>query len=164
MYIEVFIKHNLEGATTIFNTKFFHSTLRWRRLKNEIKGVEVGGQWCEEPLKVRFEAKKMFENRFKAFEVVLEGVEFKALTQDDNDSLVAEFSGKEVREAVWQCNGSKSPRPDGFNFNFIKNSWEVIKKEVMRAMDSFYASGHIPKGCNASFIALVPKVRDPILL
>ena len=108
-------------------TKFFHSTLRWRRLKNEIKGVEVRGQWCEEPPTVRIEAKKMFENRFKAsrdFEVVLEGVEFKALTQKDNDSLVAEFSEKEVKEAVWQCDGSKSPGPDGFNFNFIKNSWE----------------------------------------
>jgi len=129
--------------------------------------VEVGGQWCEEPPTVRFEAKKLFEKRFKAsrdFEVVLEGVEFKALTQEDNDSLVAEFSEIEVREAVWKCDGLKSPGPDGFNFNFIRNSWEVIKKEVMRAMDSFYASGHIPKGCNASFIALVPKVRDPVLL
>jgi len=148
-------------------SKFFHSTLRWRRLKNEIKGVEVGGQWCEEPPTVRNEAKKMFEKRFKAsrdFEVVLEGVEFKALTLEDNTSLMAEFSEKEVREAVWRCDGSKSPGPDGFNFNFIKKSWEVIKEEVMGAMAAFYASGYIPKGCNASFIALVPKVRDPVTL
>jgi len=148
-------------------SKFFHSTLRWRRLKNEIKGVEVGGQWCEEPPTVRNEAKKMFEKRFKAsrdFEVVLEGVEFKALTQEDNTNLMAEFSEKEVREAVWRCDGSKSPGPDGFNFNFIKNSWEVIKEEVMSAMAAFYASGYIPKGYNASFLALVPKVRDPVML
>jgi len=30
-------------------SSFFHSTLRWRRLRNEVKGVEVGGVWCEEP-------------------------------------------------------------------------------------------------------------------
>jgi len=40
-------------------TKFYHSYLRWRRLKNEVKGVEVGGQWCEEPCTDRVEAKKI---------------------------------------------------------------------------------------------------------
>jgi len=50
------------------------------------------------------------------------------------------------------------------NLDTNRSNREVIKKEVMRAMDSFYASGHIPKGCNASFVALVPKVRDPVTL
>lgn len=27
-------------------SRFFHFMLRWRRLRNEVKGVEVGGQWC----------------------------------------------------------------------------------------------------------------------
>ncbi|XP_068475160.1 uncharacterized protein [Phaseolus vulgaris] len=31
------------------STKFFHTSLRWRRLRNEVKGVEVGGIWCENP-------------------------------------------------------------------------------------------------------------------
>jgi len=43
-------------------TKFYHSSLRWRRLRNEVKGVEVGGQWCEEPSTVRLEAKKLFDS------------------------------------------------------------------------------------------------------
>jgi len=47
-------------------SKFYHSTLRWRRHRNEVKGVEVGGQWCEEPGTVRLEARKLFENRFKS--------------------------------------------------------------------------------------------------
>ncbi|XP_068487078.1 uncharacterized protein [Phaseolus vulgaris] len=97
-------------------TKFYHSSLRWRRLRNDVKGVEVGGLWCEEPCTVRAEAKKLFENRFKAtgdFGVRLDGVEFKSLTQEDNMSLVADFSEKEVREAVWHCEGSKSPDPMG---------------------------------------------------
>jgi len=65
---------------------------------------------------------------------------------------------------VWQCEGSKSHGPDGFNFNFIKKSWEFLKDDFMAAMALFYETGFIPKGCNASFIALVPKVRDPIRL
>ena len=47
-------------------TKFYHSTLRWRRRRNEVKGVEVGDQWCEELCTVRAEAMKVFDNRFKA--------------------------------------------------------------------------------------------------
>ena len=114
--------------------------MRLRRLKNEVKGVEVGGIWCEEPCTVRAEAKKLFENRFKAtrdFGVRLEAVELKSLSHEDNLSLVAEFSEEEVRDAVWHCEGSKSPGPDGFNFNFIKNNWEVLKGEIVAAWLTF---------------------------
>jgi len=127
----------------------------------------VGGQLCEEPCTVRVEAKKLFENRFKVtkdFGVRLDAVEFKSLTHEDNLSLLAEFSEKKVKDAVWQCEGSKSLRPDGFNFNFIKKSWEFIKEEFVAAMALFHETCSIPKGCNASFIALVPKVRDPVKL
>jgi len=70
---------------------------------------------------------------------------------------------------VWQCEGAKSLGPDGFNFNFLKKCWEVIKVEVVEAIKvkvveavkQFHENGIIPKGCNASFVALVPKVRDP---
>ena len=110
-------------------TKFYHSTLRWRRLRNEVKGVEIEDQLCEEPSTVRREAKKLFENRFTATKdlgVRLDAVEFKTLTGEDNLGLIA-FSEKEIRDVVWQCEGAKSPDPDGFNFNFLKKSWEVIK-------------------------------------
>jgi len=112
-------------------TKFYHSSIRWRRLRNELEGVEVGGQWCEEPCTVRIEAKKLFENRFKATNdlgVRLDAIESKMLTQEENLSLMAVFIEEEIKEAVWQCEGSKSPRMDGFNFNFIKKSWDYIKR------------------------------------
>ncbi|XP_068497843.1 uncharacterized protein [Phaseolus vulgaris] len=93
-------------------TKFFHSSLRWRRLRNEVKGVEVGGIWCEEPTTVRQEAKKLFENRFKAmkdFGVRLDKVEFKFFSLENNMSLTTAFSEEEIRDVVWLCDGSKSP-------------------------------------------------------
>jgi len=34
----------------------------------------------------------------------------------------------------------------------------------MEAVRTFHVSGSFPKGCNASFIALVPKVKDPIMI
>ena len=132
-----------------------------------MKGVQVGDQWCEEPRTVRLEAKKLFEARFKATKdlgVRLDGVEFKSINTSDNESLLAIFSEEEIRDAVWQCEGSKSRGPDGFNFNFLKQSWEILKDDIMVALSFFHESGSLPKGCNTSFIALVPKVRDPIKL
>ncbi|XP_068484992.1 uncharacterized protein [Phaseolus vulgaris] len=129
-------------------TRFFHSSLRWRRLMNEVKGVQVGNRWCEEPGTIRLEAKKLFEVRFNATKdlgVRLDEVEFKTLTMMDNEGLVAGFTEKEIKDAVWQCEGSKSPGPNGFNFNFIRKSWDLIKEELMEAMVLFHANGNIPK-------------------
>jgi len=149
------------------NTKYFHSILRWRRLRNEVEGVMVGNQWCEDPEVVRKEAKKMFEDRFKAtydFGVRLDQVDFKSLSTEASSNMITSFTGEEIKEAVWQCEGSKSPNPDGFNFTFIKNSWGTLKQDIVEAVRWFQNTGSIPKGCNASFITLVPKVRDPVNL
>ena len=132
-----------------------------------MKGVKVGDQWCEEPSTVHVEAKKLFEARFRAMKDLgerLHEVEFKSLTPIENESLVAMFTEEEIRDTMWQCEGSKSPRPDDFNFNFIRKSWEFIKDEIIATLALFHMTGSIPKGCNASFIALIPKVRDPFKL
>jgi len=39
-----------------------------------------------------------------------------------------------------------------------------VKEDLMEVMNLFHETGFIPKGCNASFIALVPKVRNPVSL
>lgn len=109
---------------------------------------------------MRIEAKRLFENRFKAttdFGVRLDEVEFEKLTLEDNLALIADFSEEEIKEVVWLWEGSKSPGPDGFNLNFIKKSGEFIKDEVVEAVVLFHKTGVIPKGCNASFVALVQK-------
>ena len=68
----------------------------------------------------------------------------------------------EIREAVWQCEGTKSPGPDGFNLGFIKKHWGILKQDVVHVINDFQSNGFIPKGCNASFIALIPKNDNPM--
>jgi len=130
-------------------SRYFHSMLRWRRLKNEVKGVEVGGQWSEEPKVVRKEAKKVFEGRFvatKDFGVQLGEVEFNSVSEEDNQNLIADISEGEIREAIWQCEGNKSPGPDGYNFNFIKKYWDVMKREIVDVVRHFQIIGISQKG------------------
>lgn len=37
----------------------------------------------------------------------------------DHESLTRRFSDDEIKEAVLSCECNKSPRLDGFNFNFL---------------------------------------------
>ena len=75
--------------------------------------------------------------------------------------LVSIFSEEEVRDAIWGCDSSKSLGPDGFNFGFIKSCWDILKKDVMNAVKDFADFGCWPRGSNASFLCLIPKVENP---
>jgi len=77
--------------------------------------------------------------------------------------LVGIISDAEIKEAVWNCDSSKSSGPDGFNFGFIKFCWNIIKVDILSAVQSFAEGGSWVKGTNASFITLVPKVVNPQL-
>lgn len=75
--------------------------------------------------------------------------------------MTSPFSIEEVEEAIWSCEGNKSPGPDGFNFNFIKSCWSTIKGEILGVLDQFHANGRFPKASTSSFVALIGKKKNP---
>ncbi|GAU45905.1 hypothetical protein TSUD_280460 [Trifolium subterraneum] len=60
-----------------------------------------------------------------------------------------------------RLNGNKSPGPDGFNLNFFKACWPIVKHEVLAFLNEFHDSAHLPKAVTASFLTLVPKKDHP---
>ncbi|GJW03278.1 hypothetical protein Tco_1562134 [Tanacetum coccineum] len=58
----------------------------------------------------------------------------------------------------------KAPGPDGFTFGFYRRFWYLINNDVYEAVKYFFIHGDIPKGCNSSFIALIPKIPDANLV
>ncbi|GJZ53993.1 hypothetical protein Tco_0608878 [Tanacetum coccineum] len=72
--------------------------------------------------------------------------------------LEKEFNEKEVWEAIHGCGGG----PDGFNFKFIRKFWEIIKPDLLKAVMWFWDKSKISKGCNSSFITIIPKVANLI--
>ncbi|XP_019418409.1 PREDICTED: uncharacterized protein LOC109329191 [Lupinus angustifolius] len=91
----------------------------------------------------------------------LDGIEFNGISAEDNHFLTSRFEEEEIKEAVWSCEGDKSPGPDGFNFTFIKKSWDCVKSDIIAMVDDFYIFGDLARGCNASFIVLIPKSSSP---
>ncbi|KAL8458477.1 hypothetical protein ACS0TY_036118 [Phlomoides rotata] len=146
------------------NSRFFHSCISRRRRTNEIHGFEVRGTWCQEPAAVKKEVRLHFENFFKCEQwdkPSLGNVEGNKLSISDNEILVRAISEEEIRTAVWECGIDKSPGPDGFNFLFLRKTWNVIKKDVIGFVQEFERSGKFVKGGNASFVTLIPKNTNP---
>lgn len=50
----------------------------------------------------------------------------------DNVMLIAPFLEEEIKGAVQECGGDKSPGPDGYNFNFIKLFQDSLKETFVR--------------------------------
>ncbi|XP_028757228.1 uncharacterized protein LOC114716394 [Neltuma alba] len=64
-------------------------------------------------------------------EVALQFIE-KKVSAADNDLLEREFSMEEIKSAVFQLNGAKAPRPDGFSRTFYQAAWGVVSEEVVQ--------------------------------
>ncbi|GKE20981.1 RNA-directed DNA polymerase, eukaryota [Tanacetum coccineum] len=106
------IKWDVEGDE---NLKFFHSFVRRRNNKCNLRGLMVNGKWIE---KISEEA---------------------AIAPEEK------FSDKEVWDAIRGRGGDKAPRPDGFNFKFISEVWEIIKADLIRAISWFWETMEITK-------------------
>jgi len=74
--------------------------------------------------------------------------------------LVGKFFEEEIKEVVWNFNISKSPGPNDFNFRFLKFSWEFIKEDIMSVVNDFATIGVWPRGSNACFLYLIPKIDN----
>jgi len=91
----------------------------------------------------------------------LDNVGFNTILEDDNEMLVGEFSEEETRTTIWGCDSLKSPGPNGFNFGFIKFSWDFIKKDVVSAVNDFAVNDKWLRLSNVSFLCLILKVENP---
>lgn len=64
-------------------------------------------------------------------------------------------------KVILNANIDKDPGVDGFNPDFSKACWEIIKWDVISAIkDFFFLNGHLLKQVNATSIMLVPKIQN----
>ncbi|GKA62641.1 RNA-directed DNA polymerase, eukaryota [Tanacetum coccineum] len=158
------IKWAIEGDE---NTKFFHGIINKRRSQLSIRGVFVDGDWRTDSEDVKEVFKEHFATRFK--QPVHDHLKLNfsypnRLSNGQVEDLDRCVSRDEIRVAVWDCGENKSPGPDGYTFEFFKRYWNFIGPDFCLADECFFSSGCFPKGSNASFIALIPKVMDAMFV
>ncbi|KAJ0805636.1 putative RNA-directed DNA polymerase [Helianthus annuus] len=149
------------------NSKFFHALINNRKASNSIHGLNVNGDWCSKPAQIKKQVFSFFREKFREKHHIrpkLDCSNIKKISDSESNVLIEPFLEQEIKEAVFECGDEKAPGPDGMNFRFIKHFWSLFKDDFRRIFDWFYNSGEINLGSGASFIALVPKVKDPVSL
>ena len=109
-----------------------------------IKGTKIGGVWNEVLVKVKKEVKNFYKNRFiekRDIKVRMVNIDFSSISREDNVLLIKRFSEDEIKAAIWDCESSKSPWPDDFNFNFVRQFWDTIKVDIIKATNHFHSCG-----------------------
>lgn len=147
------------------NTSFFHACVNKRLRENSRHGIRISSSRVEEPERVKEGIFTHFETSFKQncwMRTTLDGILIRRISEVESKSLTAEFTLVEIKNAVWGCEGNKSPGPDGYNFNILKKFWNVVSLDFCRMVSEFHSSEKIVRGCNASFLVLIPKKENPV--
>lgn len=97
------------------NSRTFHKEINHRRNTNGLMGLEIKGDWMEEPGKVKGEVrdhfKKIFSRQDPSIIEMPEDLFESRLDEADGDSLTRIFTEDEIKLAIWDCESSKCPRP-----------------------------------------------------
>ncbi|GJX65365.1 RNA-directed DNA polymerase, eukaryota [Tanacetum coccineum] len=157
---KVKINWSIEGDE---NSRYFHGMLNKKRNQQAIRGILKEGTWLEDPMSVKNEFLSHFKERFdspSSSRLMLDMAFPNRVSAEQLIELERNVSKEEIKRAVWDCGSDKSPGPDGFTFGFYRRYWDTIEKDVVDAVSYFFSVGMFPKGGNASFIALIPKMQD----
>jgi hypothetical protein len=145
------------------NTRFFHLVANFRRAKNHILKVVHNGSVVEGLPVIKDATVSFFSNLFRSpdrFRIGLGPVGFKTLSASSSASLERDITLEELKQSVWDCDGSKSPGPDGFNFKFYRLAWNFIADDLLDLANNFFKTGRLPKGVNHAYVHLIPKTAS----
>ncbi|VFQ87964.1 unnamed protein product [Cuscuta campestris] len=149
------------------NTSFFHSIVKERRISQKIHKIKSGdGQWIQDKDDLLKEANFYFQQLYSKkdsenTEDYLSHIP-NLLTVDDNSLLTQLPNEKEVKDAIWNLDPLSAAGPDGFTGEFYKNCWDIIKEDVVKAVQEFFLGIPTPKSLNECSIIMIPKKDNPI--
>eukprot|EP00253_Pinus_taeda_P005494 PITA_05494 len=79
------------------------------------------------------------------------------VSREDNFNLNKPVTEAEVSTIIKDMQNGKAPGPDGFNVDFFKACWNVVKRDILDVVEDSRRSKSILKALNTSFISLIPK-------
>eukprot|EP00253_Pinus_taeda_P003654 PITA_03654 len=81
----------------------------------------------------------------------------KLVSREDNVNLNKPVTEEEISEFINDMQNGKAPGPDGFNVDFFKACWNIVKQDILNVVEDSRSSRTILKALNTSFISLIPK-------
>ncbi|KAK6782011.1 hypothetical protein RDI58_019807 [Solanum bulbocastanum] len=68
---------------------------------------------------------------------------------------------EELRQVVFAMNPNSAPGPDGIGGKFYQVCWNIIKDNLLAAVQSFFCGNSMPKYMSHACRVLIPKIEQP---
>ena len=114
-------------------TWFFHLSTSLRNGRNHISKIEQNGRFLDSPNDIKEGAVNFFSTLFakpQCRRIEMGDSGFSKISEERSVWLERLPSLEEVKQAIWDCDGSKAPGPDGFTFSFYKKEWNLISPDI----------------------------------
>ncbi|VFQ73495.1 unnamed protein product [Cuscuta campestris] len=155
------------------NTKFFHSLVKERRRKQQITSLfNDQGQLIDKPDDLEALAVTHFTTLLNSSEPCSSSEVYSQflstiphlINHTQNECLISLPTEEEIKVTVWDMDPNSSPGPDGFNINFFKQCWDIIKDDLTSACQEVFLGIPLPKAASSSNICLLPKTDNAMRL
>jgi hypothetical protein len=123
------------------NTKLFHLRMNTRRRRNHIPVLKHNGVTCITQEVKSVALHNFFTRQFANTTPREHTLNWEMLQPMSHDlqELEMNITEEEIKQAVMQSALEKVPGPDGFIGDFFKNCWEIIKQDLVAAIQEIFA-------------------------
>ncbi|KAL9670840.1 hypothetical protein QQ045_008399 [Rhodiola kirilowii] len=74
--------------------------------------------------------------------------------------LTAHTEEEEVLLAVTKLNPTSAPGPDGFTGSFYLHCWDIVKHDLVKAVQTFFDGWQLSSSISATNLILIPKTLN----
>jgi hypothetical protein len=152
------------------NTKLFHAFSKGQKATNTIwslkdqedilvtsfKGIENLG-------KRHFQTLFKEDRRANIVDIIKMALHFpRFVDEEGNRDLYAEVTETELKDTLQSFQKDKSPSPDDWTIEFYLGFFDLIGGDILKVIEESRLNDRIHNPLNTTFIALIPKVNDPL--
>ncbi|XP_028554221.1 uncharacterized protein LOC114580528 [Dendrobium catenatum] len=147
------------------NSHFFHMVATGRRRDNRVNCILTNeGQRVTDAGAIRTVFTEFFREKWRERDASL--LDWPDFHEQDKvpehflASLTAVVTDREVWEAVHAMGNNRAPGRDGITTSFLKFFWDIIKADMLRAVQDFFISNTMHEEWKETLIILIPKVAN----
>lgn len=147
------------------NTKLFHNMVKRKRSKGRINSINDGTSVISDPERLHDSAISFFSSLFRDDISITEEPDLcnfpPFVDQEINAALCETPSLEEIKQVVFGLKREASAGPDGYTTHFYQACWDIIKVDLLEAIEDYFQGSPLPLGFTATSLALIPKSSSP---